>query len=240
VNFRISSRQVWWIWFAVLALFIALAIFPVSYRVTRATGVALACGVWFGFIGLVWRRHVLRFVLLGVTVLVAGFLALPSRGDPPPENLRREYLAALRRYEGVRYYWGGENSRGIDCSGLVRRGLIDALLRLGVRTLDAGLVRRAITLWWHDSTAAALGDGHRELTVRILSTPSINALDHSRVLPGDLAVTESGIHVLAYLGDQQWIEADPTVGKVITVSAPAHDNAWFAGPMNVVRWSVLE
>ena len=32
--------------------------------------------------------------------------------------------------------------------------------------------------------------------------------------PGDLAVTTTGSHVLAYLADQRWIEADPDVARV--------------------------
>jgi hypothetical protein len=240
VNSRISPRTLWLLWIAALGLLIALALFPVSYRITRIASLALASSVWFGLIALVWQQHLLRFALLGLTLLSGAFLAVPSQGQPSAESLRSDYLVALRRYEGVRYYWGGETSRGIDCSGLIRRGLIDALLQRGIRTLDAGLVRHAIRLWWRDCTASALGEQHRGLTVPVLVTPSINALDHSTILPGDLAVTKSGIHILAYLGDQQWIEADPMVGRVITVTAPSADNSWFDGPMNIVRWSVLK
>lgn len=32
-------------------------------------------------------------------------------------------------------------------------------------------------------------------------------------IAGDLAVTESGSHVVAYFGDQTWVKADPTLGK---------------------------
>jgi len=154
--------------------------------------------------------------------------------------LRSDYISGLQRYNGVTYYWGGESFRGIDCSGLIRRGLIDALFRRGLRTFDAGLVRRAISLWWHDCTASALGEQHRGLTVRLFDTPSVNVLDHSKVLPGDLAVTKSGIHIMAYLGHHHWIEADPGAGRVITVTAPSADNPWFNDPMNIIRWSILQ
>ncbi|MBI3986575.1 MAG: C40 family peptidase [Lentisphaerae bacterium] len=33
-------------------------------------------------------------------------------------------VQCLRRYEGTLYVWGGENRRGIDCSGLVRKKVI--------------------------------------------------------------------------------------------------------------------
>jgi len=97
----------------------------------------------------------------------------------------------------------------------------------------------ALSLWWHDTTARVLGQQNDELTVRLLDTPSVNQLDHSGILPGDLAVTRNGVHVMAYLGDSRWIEADPGVGRVITVHVPAEDNEWFRVPMSIVRWSVL-
>lgn len=240
VNPLKTRRVQWSLWLVALGILVALELVPVSYRVTRVISVVLAFALWFGLIALVWRKRLIRFALLGATLLVTAFLSLPSRGTVRTENLRMDYIAGLRRYEGVTYYWGGETSRGVDCSGLVRRGLIDALFRRGVRTVDAGLIRRAIGLWWHDCTASALGEEHHGLTRRVLDTSSLNALDYSKVRPGDLAVTKSGIHILAYLGDHQWIEADPGAGRVITVTAPSPDNPWFRGPMNIVRWSILQ
>lgn len=224
---------------AALVLFVAVWLIPVSNGITRSAGLALCLVVWLGLIGLCWRRRALRFSLLGVTLLSGGFLALPARGLPSADSLRSDYVSGLRRYDGVTYHWGGESPRGIDCSGLVRRGLIDSLFCRGLRTCDPGLVRRALSLWWHDCTAAVLGEAQDGLTVHLLDTPSINELDHARILPGDLAVTSSGVHVMAYLGNDTWIEADPGVGRVISVPVPAKDNSWFGSSMKIVRWSVL-
>jgi len=227
------------LWLAALVAFVAVWLFPVSDRMTRTAGLALFFVIWLGLIGLCWRRRALRFALIGLTLASAGFLAMPARNLPASDSLRIDYVAGLRRYDGVSYYWGGESPKGIDCSGLIRRGLIDSMFCRGMRTTDPGLVRRAFSLWWHDTTASALGQRHDGLTVHLLDTPSINQLDHSKVLPGDLAVTRSGVHIMAYLGDRQWIEADPGAGRVITVAVPASDNSWFSTPMNVVRWSVF-
>jgi hypothetical protein len=235
-----TKRTKWLLWLALLGLLIALALFPVGSRITRLASLVLTFIVWFGFVALVWRRQSLRFLLLGITIIALILLVLPSRAIPPPHTLRSDYIAELRRYDGVPYYWGGESSRGIDCSGLIRRGLIDALLRRGVRTFDTGLIRRAIRLWWDDCSASALGAQHHRLTVRLFDAPSINVLDHSKLLPGDLAVTADGVHILAYLGESRWIEADPEAGRVITVAAPSADNPWFQTPMRVVRWSMLQ
>jgi hypothetical protein len=80
---------------------------------------------------------------------------------------------------------------------------------------------------------------HQGLTAQLFKSPSIDELDHAKLLPGDLAVTRDGVHVMAYLGDQRWIEADPAEGRVITVQAPAKDNLWFRMPVTIVRWTVL-
>ena len=85
-----------------------------------------------------------------------------------------------------------------------------------------------------------MGKAHDGLTVHLLDTPSVNRLNHAKLLPGDLAVTSSGVHIMAYLGDQQWIEADPGVGRVITVASPTNDNSWFNTSMKIVRWRIFD
>lgn len=229
-----------WLAVCIIALLVALALyfFPVSTRMTRLTSVICAGTLWLGLIGLTWNKRLLRVLLCTLTILIGGFLALPARALPPGENLRQAYTRSLQRYTGCPYYWGGETARGIDCSGLVRRGLIDALALEGLKTGDAGLVRRAISLWWHDCTARVLGDANSGLTARVLQTRALNELDHSQLLPGDLAVTSGGVHVMAYLGDRRWIEADPEEMRVLQASAPA-EFSWFVTPMQIVRWEVL-
>jgi cell wall-associated NlpC family hydrolase len=142
------------------------------------------------------------------------------------------------KYEGTRYVWGGENRLGIDCSGLVRKGLINANIRLGLQTLNPRLVRSALDLWWHDCSAKALRDEYRNYTARLSQAQNINDIPPDLVLPGDLAITSDGSHVLAYLGDKTWIEADPNEMKVIAVEIPS-DNMWFKTPVYLVRWSQL-
>lgn len=234
-----SPRACWQLWLVGVLFCVALWIVPVNFRITRAASLVLASVVWFGLIGLVWRMSLVRTILLVITLAAGVFLSLPARGSQSVEALRGSYIGGLRYYEGIQYYWGGENCRGIDCSGLVRRGMIDALFWRGVQTLDPGFVRQAIGLWWHDCTASALGEQYLGLTTRLLDAPSINAVDHSKILPGDVAVTTNGVHIMAYLGDQSWIEADPVAGRVITVKVPSTDNSWFHVPVNILRWSNL-
>lgn len=195
--------------------------------------------VWFGLVGLLWRRRVARSILVGVSVLAAVFLLLPGRTHLDRDALRDRYLDGLRRYEGVTYVWGGEGPTGIDCSGLVRRALVDALFSTGIRTFDPGLVRRALMLWWFDCTAKALGECRDGLTYELGQASSVNQLDLSAVLPGDLAVTDQGVHVMAYLGNRVWIEADPGIKRVVAVPVPSSGNPWFKVPVKTVRWTLF-
>jgi hypothetical protein len=225
---------------AALLLWFAVWLYPVSDRLTRLGGAGLLVFVWVGLISLMWRYRAARIGLLITTALAAGFLAWPGRVPNQPEALRGAYLQGLVRYAGTNYYWGGESPKGIDCSGLVRRGMIDGLWCEGCRQGSPALLRQAIDLWWHDGTANDMLHGYHDRTVPVLATPSLNALDRSRILPGDIAVTDTGVHVMVYLGEKRWIEADPGIGRVIAAQTPVADNIWFAGPMRIMRWRILQ
>jgi hypothetical protein len=119
---------------------------------------------------------------------------------------------------------------------MVRRGLINANIKTGLSTLNQSLIRAAFVLWWNDCSARALRDEYHGFTTRLFQAKSINSITPATLSPGDLAVTSDGTHVLAYLGDSTWIEADPSVMKVITVLTPS-DNMWFNVPVHIMRWN---
>jgi hypothetical protein len=175
-------------------------------------------------------------VAVGIGIPVAA-LALPGRPFSRAA-LRKSSVDVLRSFEGTRYVWGGEARLGIDCSGLVRQALIRASLKQGLASLNGDLVRGAAKLWWFDSSARALRDGYRGETIRLLKASSVNAAPIEQLLAGDFAVTSDGIHVLAYLGGHRWIEADPEIGRVVTVETP-NSYPWFAVPVHIVRWRAL-
>ena len=104
--------------------------------------------------------------------------------------------------------------------------------------MNPALIRTGVYLWWHDCSARALGEEFKQLTFSLTNAASINRLDASGLRSGDLAVTEDGIHVLAFLGDAHWIEADPDGKQVLIIEVPS-TNSWFGVPVKLVRWSQL-
>jgi len=224
-------------WLAVFSVTLALSLFPVGYWASRICLVFSSVGLWIWGAFLLRRRRLLSLAVFTTGLTVIGWFCLPGpSGDPAV--LRQAYVTCLKEYEGTRYVWGGENRFGIDCSGLVRKGFILANIRTGVLTLNPCLVRAGLDLWWHDCTATALRDGYRSYTVRIAQVQTINEISADSTLPGDLAITTDGSHVLAYLGNKTWIEADPNEMKVLIIETPS-DRAWFRTPVHLVRWHHL-
>jgi cell wall-associated NlpC family hydrolase len=163
---------------------------------------------------------------------------LPAR-PVQTESLAQDYCRGLRFFRGVRYVWGGEGLLGVDCSGLVRQGLIWGQVRHGLRELNDQPIRNAMWLWWNDCSAQDLRDGFAGLTRECFRAESILEADHAQLQPGDLAVTASGVHVMAYLGNRTWIEADPGSHKVIEIALPTA-NTWFRLPVVFVIWECLD
>ncbi len=219
-------------------LWVLLLLFPVQTGITRMLTLSGAVLVFLILLHLGWERRRLRLGLLGLGAVCLLLLALPGR-TVNQEALRRNYLSALQLHGHARYVWGGENMLGIDCSGLARQGFIVGQFLTGMQTVNGTCLRSAASLWWNDCTARALRDGYRGLTVALASAENVAALQESaELLPGDLAITQDGVHVMIYLGDGAWTAADPEAGRVIRVALPT-DNHWFHVPVKALRWSAL-
>lgn len=237
---RRTHKLIFALWLLLWPLLIGLLLCPIRLGALHLAVVLCLAALWSGALFLGYDRRPVHILCLALA-LFAALVLLPGR-TADPMTLRRAYTASLQHYKGTRYLWGGGNSHGIDCSGLVERGLIDADLSQGLRTANPRLLRAGLSLWWYNRSAKALGEGYRGETRLLLTTPSLNALDDTRLLPGDIAVTASGAHTLAYLGDHTWIEADPNLlygDSVVTVRTPTR-NAWFRLPMHIMRWRQFE
>lgn len=152
----------------------------------------------------VWHQPRVRAALLAAIAVFCAVVLSP-RVQFDVSALRERYVMRLTAYDGVRYRWGGEGRLGIDCSGLPRKALRDALWREGLLMLNGGLIREALRQWWFDASAKALAQGYRGYLVPLPERGTIRTMAYDGLQPGDLAVTESGIHVVCYLGDGRWI-----------------------------------
>ena len=197
-----------------LGLLGLILIFPYRTSLVRVGMLILCCLTWVGLGALIWRHKLLRIGLIVAPGLLALFVALADSRIPDSAALRHSFVERLKEYDGVRYVYSGENPRGVDCSGLVRAAMVRALVDRGLISLDAGMLRSAFNLWWRDTNAIQLGKGANGLTLPLGDGSPLPMRAAQNVRLGDLAVTTSGSHVLAYLGDQRWIEADPDVERV--------------------------
>jgi hypothetical protein len=238
-SISVSRHQLYLLWCLTLFLLVVLLIQPIGYGLMRLAIVGSVVAILSGILYLWWRRVAVRIATMLLTLVLMLFLLSPGR-PVNVELLRAEYIRSLHTYLGTTYVWGGENRWGIDCSGLVREGLIQANLQQGITTLNPTLVRQGLAMWWFDLSALALRDGERGWTTRLFRAENINSIDSTQLLAGDLVATVDGQHILAYVGRNTWIEADPGYHKVMVVTVPDPVNIWFGVPVYALRWQQLE
>lgn len=242
LRWRKIGFVIWVLWFAILLL---APWFPIRFGLLRFALVLCALALWLGASWLLWTYRGTRRIACGVLLLgllCMAFVIFAPAKPQNPQALRAQYVRALQSYEGTPYLWGGESKRGIDCSGLMRCALIDANWQQGWSTLNASAIRAAFSIWWNDSSAKAMKEEYQGRTRLLFTSPSLNQMPYFKLQPGDIAVTSSGVHVLAYIGEETWIEADPNElqgNRVIKVQTPTR-NAWFNMPVHVMRWRQLE
>ncbi len=215
----------------------ALLLFdPAPTRLSRGAGLGAAAMVWIVGGAIVWRWRAVRYTWLTITSVVAIFLLLPVGGEIDPERFRERNIAAMKSFEGSPYFWGGESRSGVDCSGLIRRGAIDALFREGVTSLNPHLVRESIGLWWNDTSARQFTEGYAGRMTPLFESQTLEEAQSRGLKPGDVAVTADGVHTLAYIGGSQWIEADPGLKRVTILDVPSFKNPWAQVRVNLMRW----
>jgi len=127
------------------SVLITLLFYPVRIGLVRAGIVGSALTLWVALLAFAYPRRKLFFAGLAVTALLFLFLVAPGR-VPHPERLRSRFIASLEQFEDVPYVWGGQTSRGIDCSRLPAMALVNAKLKEGLLTVNPRLVRSALRM----------------------------------------------------------------------------------------------
>lgn len=236
---RRLPRRLVAVWMTVWAFLFLLLSFPIQFRFVRLL-ILLCVGtiVIGGIVLSIPSRFGFRITLFGLMAAIL-VLAWPIH-TIDQQLLRQQYVSRLQSYQGTRYVWGGETAWGIDCSGLMRRSLIDSILRATIISRNPGLLRTAFDVWWNDCTARDLSLGYGGRTVPIGTASSLNEFDASGLQPGDMAIVDDGIHVLACLGEKTWIEANSSSHRVIIDQVPDTNNVWLQKPAVIVRWSLLD
>lgn len=221
-----------------IAALVMVNLDPVTTKLHRLVILCAIVGIWLGPLLLMWKRKKVRIALSIVPVLVILPFLLPGK-EMAQGELREDFLKRMVSYEGTEYHWGGESGRGIDCSGLPRKAMREALFSNGIRNLDGGSMRLFLKHWWNDASAKALAEGHLDFMIPTGESGTIATMDYAELQPGDLGVTEDRRHILAFLGGEKWIQADPGAGKVTIENGRTSANGWFAVPVTIHRWSIL-
>ena len=188
------------------------------------------------FVLCIFKQKVILKIIGVVTVVFLIVLVSLKNKDVPVEKIRNRYVTELLKYENTTYVWGGETRNGIDCSGLVRKGMIDTLLKVGIENVSSKYVYEAFKLYVNDFSAKAIKQEYKNLFTTLQEIESVNTFDHSYILPGDILVTNNGVHTFAYIGNNTWIQADPDSKKVIIETAPSTDNKWYKMNAVILRW----
>lgn len=218
---------------------VALAAWPFHSGVLRYGLPFFFLATWAAGLGFIWRRKIARVAVLALPFLLAIPFLLPEK-RLDPATLRDRYVAAMQRMEGTPYFWGGESRWGIDCSGLPRRALRDALWEMGWETGNGAAFREWARQWWCDTSAKALGENYRGFTRPLGVSGKLRELDFRHLAPGDLAITADGRHVMVFLRDGKWIQADPGPFRV-TIGRPGVDaNPWFDARVTLHRWALMD
>lgn len=170
-----------------ITLLAALVVWPYHDGVLRF-GLPMGLVAAWASLVLLARAGIARWVLFALPVLVAIPFCLPGKAYDA-SALRTAYVLEMKQLKGTRYLWGGEGRKGIDCSGLPRRALRNALLDDGWRRLNGRAFRDWAEQWWYDTSAKALSGGYRGFTRPVGVTGQLRDLDFTCLDPGDLAVT---------------------------------------------------
>lgn len=234
----------------VLILLCALLAFtPVSMARTRElhliTVLALLIVIGMKLATYLRPRRGESFAVIAL-LLIASVYAATGGKPADTDRLRQTYLSTLMSYQGSRYVWGGESKLGIDCSGLARTAFWQAMAKEGIKEHNPRLLGPTLwKFWWHDLSANAMFGQAWGYTRPIGHAKKLSIENGIEMRPGfklevgDLGVTDSRAHVMIYIGNGKWIEANPADEKVVANKTVNSDRGYFNTPVTIMRWWLL-
>lgn len=212
----------------IFLLFYPINNFGVRISILVCVGIS-----WYLLVDLCIKWNWVVWVLIGAPIIfILGNIFMPK--DIDTVELKQNYLKNLRSYKDVKYVWGGESSFGIDCSGLPRAAMRMAYLDTSARHLPI-----AFQNWWFDASAKAMSEGYRNYLKPLDVSGNVVNVRENELQAGDLAITQDGVHVMSYLGNGEWIHADPKTMRVGIEKSKSSKNAWFRRPVKFYRWQVF-
>ncbi len=227
-------RIVW-----ILFLLIALTLFVTHPVVTKTQNLGIAITLFAITVSLLWFCRKIKLItipILSAVVLLIIWLFIPSSPIDYKE-IEHSYQNALEKYKSVTYHWGGENKFGIDCSGLPRKSLRDAFLSYTINHGNSDAFKQFLKLRWFDSSAKALSKGYRNYVTPLNISGTIKEIPYDHLKPGDLAITQDGLHVIIYYGNDQWIQADPWKKIVHIQNGRTGKSSRFNNQVSIYRWT---
>ena len=233
----------WIMGILLLACGIGVRISPMTGHVRVMLAVTLLFSAFTGFVFLfsaIGKRPAIVWPTVFFLVLFVVWDVLGSK--PPDANALREvYYKRLHAFIGTPFAPGGETNVGIDCSGLARTALWQAMGREGIKEANPRLLGEKLwSFWWHDVSAGDIDEDKYGYTRVIGHASKLAGYDTSLLEIGDMAVA-SGTHVMVYYGKGQWIEASPHDGKVVVNKAPASSKrGYFQVPVRLIRWRIFD
>lgn len=233
----------WILGFLLVACGVAVRVAPMNTGVRLLLATTLLFAVFTGFVfllSMIGRRPAFIFPSIFFLTL---FIVWSVLGSKPPDQhaLQFAYSKRLRAYLGAPFAYGGEAETGIDCSGLARASLWQAMVREGIKQVNPRLLGPQLwRFWWRDVSAEDIAQGKYGYTRVIGRGKKLAGYDMSELKVGDMAVAD-GRHVMVYYGDGFWIEASP-IDKRVVVNQVQEDSrrVWFNKPVTLVRWWIFQ
>lgn len=228
------------IWLALLIVsFVLISSHPVLAKAYNLSLLIIILSFVITVLYLSRKIKSLFYTLLVIFLFLVIFSISPS-SNINTNKLHKEYVRNLNNYKSVPYYWGGENNRGIDCSGLPRKAIRNALFNYSVSHLNPNAFREYIGNWWYDVSAHAISQGYRGYAFPLNLKGEIRQLDYTKLKAGDLAITQDGLHLLIFNDHQNWIQADPFESKVTSTNGRTGESQWFDNPIAIFRWKYFK